>query len=260
MKKPSRSLDVLGIKPIGESVKKITDATVDGAAAFLSRICLPAAEEFGLLLRDRVRYWRSQNIASILAKSEKQIEDRSDKGEICAHPRIVSQIVETGSWIDDVVVQDMWAGLLSSSCTQSGDDDSNLLFTNLLALLTKLQARLLSHACKTCEKELHANGLISAQETYTSELSVDQLVEISGESDIHRLDREIDHLRELGLLTIHAGFDMFTSPARARLTPSAMALHMYVRCQGSRLTPQEFFDLKPPAPATSASTGENQIT
>ena len=40
-----KSLDILGIKPVADSVNRLTRAAVDGASAFLSRICLPAAEE-----------------------------------------------------------------------------------------------------------------------------------------------------------------------------------------------------------------------
>jgi hypothetical protein len=39
-------------KPVEEAVKIATKGAVDGVGAFLSRICLPAAEEFGLLCRD----------------------------------------------------------------------------------------------------------------------------------------------------------------------------------------------------------------
>lgn len=49
MSEDNKSLDVLGVKPIADSVNTVTKGTVDGASAFLSRICLPAAEEFGLL-------------------------------------------------------------------------------------------------------------------------------------------------------------------------------------------------------------------
>jgi hypothetical protein len=55
MNQENKSLDILGIKPIGNAIESLTDGFVSGASAFLSRICLPAAEEFGLLLRDRRR-------------------------------------------------------------------------------------------------------------------------------------------------------------------------------------------------------------
>lgn len=49
------------IQPLAESVQKVTNATVDGAAAILSRICLPAhiimlnSKYFNLDLRGFVR-------------------------------------------------------------------------------------------------------------------------------------------------------------------------------------------------------------
>jgi hypothetical protein len=61
----SKSLDILGLKPYGDSVKVVTQAAVDGAAAYLGKICLPAAEEFGLLLKDKVSRWRAANAVSI---------------------------------------------------------------------------------------------------------------------------------------------------------------------------------------------------
>jgi hypothetical protein len=38
-----QGLDIFGIQPTAEAVNKVTSAAVDGAGAFLSRICLPAA-------------------------------------------------------------------------------------------------------------------------------------------------------------------------------------------------------------------------
>ena len=237
----SKSLDILGIKPIGDALGKLAGATVDGASAFLSRICLPAAEEFGLLLRDRVREWRATNLANIVLKSEEKLNEISQSSAAHAHPRLVSNILEHGSWIDDPVVQDMWAGLLTSSCTDTGDDDSNLLFINILAGLTKLQASILKYVCESAKKQAMQNGLLTAK-SVTIELS--QLTEITGEKDIYRLDTELDHLRELGL--IHGGFEPFRTPPIATASPTAIALHLYVRCQGCRKSPIEFFSLEIP--------------
>ena len=49
-KDENKSLDLLGIKPILHAINTFSKGTVDGASAFLSRVCLPAAEEFGLLI------------------------------------------------------------------------------------------------------------------------------------------------------------------------------------------------------------------
>lgn len=236
----SQSLDLLGVKPIAVAISTVTSATVAAVGAFLSRICLPAAEEFGLLLKDRVHSWRSANIAAIAMRAEQNLKHSDPDSNSHAHPRLVAGILEEGSWTEDPIVQDLWAGLLSASCTEDGDDDSNLIFVNILADLTKLQARILNYICETATKCTGPNGL-----PYCDTLTVplDKLIAITDEKDIHRLDREMDNLRDLGLLTVDTGFALETSSTDAILTPSPLALHMYVRCQGSRCSPVEFFDI-----------------
>jgi hypothetical protein len=142
----NQSLDVFGVKPIADSINTATKAIVDGSSAFLSRICLPAAEEFGLLLRDRVSHWRALNAARIVAKTEPLVNSFPDANNCHAHPRLVAQIIEHGSWTDSGEVQRLWAGLLASSCTVDGSDDSNLIFVDTLSRLTLLQARILEYA------------------------------------------------------------------------------------------------------------------
>src|SRR4051812_5198111 len=130
---PKNSIDILGIRPVGDAIKSATDGVIGGAAAFLSRICLPAAEEFGLLLRDRVRYWRAQNLAAVVAKAERIVTATGVPDDMQAHPRIVSMILEQSSWQDDDGVQELWAGLLAASCEGSDPTDANLVFVQLLS-------------------------------------------------------------------------------------------------------------------------------
>lgn len=234
----SKSLDILGVKPVADAVHVVTKGTVAGAAAFLGRICLPAAEEIGLLLRDKVRAWRATNAAAIASKAEVILEPTSDV-TVHAHPRLVGLILEEGSWIDVDEVQQMWAGLLVSSCTDDGQDDSNLMFADLLSRLTTSQVRILEHACANARKEVSPGGLISSDHYI---INLEELRAISKVEDLHRLDRELDHLRSLGLINpMHGGFDPET--IEVNLTPTALALQMYTRCNGKRSNPIEFFGL-----------------
>lgn len=245
--KPS-GLDLLGVKPVAEAINRVVSGSVDGAAAFLSRICLPAAEEFGLLLKDRVHVWRASNLAVIVARAERKVDEENDALDVQAHPRLVGAILENGSWVQDSVVQDMWGGLLSSSCTESGDDDSNLIFVNLLSDLTKLQARLLKSACEKAVKVVSVDGLVQAERIW---FPLDVLIGLTGETDIQRFDRELDHLRALEL--IQGGFD-FNDSTRAEVTPTGLALHMYVRCEGSKRSPLDYFGLQVPTHPIDAPT------
>jgi hypothetical protein len=231
----SKSLDLFGIKEFGESIKIATEKMFEGASALLSRICLPAAEEFGLLLKDRVQFWRARNLANITAKSEK-IRPDIYQNQLKAHPRIVMEVIEKGSWADTDELQHMWAGLLASACTPDGKDDSNLLFINFLNQLSYAQVKLLSYTCRECKKFKDNIGLI-----YTSDfnLSFENLVQITGVNDIHRLDRELDHLRSIELIS--GGFDINSGSNNVDVTPTPLGLQLYVRCQGYLGSPLEYF-------------------
>jgi len=233
------ALDILGIQPIAASIETLTTAAVDGAAAILSRICLPAAEEFGLLLRDRVRYWRALNIAKLASKTEAKLKALQVAASAHAHPRIVSKIIEEASWSDDESIQEMWAGLLASSCSDDGSDDSNLIFISLLSNLSKSQARLVEYSCKTASKYLNPGGLALGE--YLP-ISLNALRAITGETDIHRLDREMDYLRAQNLIT--GGFAADGDANSADITPTPLTLHLFVRCAGFRGSPSEFFKLE----------------
>ncbi|MBT3191178.1 MAG: hypothetical protein HN341_01355 [Verrucomicrobia bacterium] len=234
----SKSLDVFGVKPFADSIKTVTEGAVEGAGAFLSRICLPAAEEFGFLLRDRVSNWRSSNAVRVLQLAEKKLKKRNLQQEVHAHPRLVMSALEQGSWAEQDDIQDMWAGLLSSACTADGSDDSNLIFMNVLRQLTSAEVAILNHACTSSQKYVSCGGWIYAREFL---VTLEQLQEITRIHDVHRLDRELDHLRSLELIA--HGFS--ADSTAADITPTAFGLHMYIRAEGYLGSPVEFFGAQP---------------
>jgi hypothetical protein len=246
---PGENKDIFGLAPYGEALKVAVQGAVDGASAFLGRICLPVAEEFGLLLRDRVVAWRALNAAKIAEKAEAKLRSSGNTDGLHAHPRVVGAIIEYGSWADSDDIHEMWSGLLASSCTADGTDEENLLFVNILNELSSSEARLLSFACLNAPKTTTPQGLIIGEYFVATP---EKLFEVSGLMDIHRLDRELDHLRVLGM--IEGGFDVslgVTEPSPVDVTPTALALNMYVRCQGIRVSAVEYFGLH-----KSASEGD----
>ena len=239
MKTEDRSLDILGVKPVANAIETLTKGSVDGAAAFLSRICLPAAEEFGLLLRDRVGAWRARNAAAIANGAKRLLEVAPVNEALHSHPRIVSGVIELGSWTEAEEVQQMWSGLLASSCTSDGRDDSNLMFMDILAKLSLSQARLFDHACRTAEKVIAPAGWLVASELA---MPVEELSGVTALTDLHRMDLELDHLRALGILNEHSG-GFNTHSRNADVTPTSLALQMFARCQGYRGDPMKFYGL-----------------
>ncbi len=234
MPNENKSLDILGIKPIADSVNTITTGAVEGASAFLGRICLPAAEEFGLLLKDRVSAWRTKNTVCLANKAQKLLEQQIGGLAVSAHPRIVHFAIENGSWAEEDFMQNLWAGLLASSCTPDGKDESNLIFMSMLSQLTNSQAKLINHICETAGISKSVAGWIYADHLY---LDVDALTIITGITDLHQLDRELDHLRALQL--IMGGFN--TDSYLADVTPHSLCLQLYVRAQGYVGSPIDYF-------------------
>jgi hypothetical protein len=232
------------IKPLVESVKILSQGAVDGAAAFLGRICLPAAEEFGLLLRDRVSGWRAANATRMAQKAEEMLRESGRIGQH-AHPRLAVEIVEKGSWAEEDILQSSWAGLLASSCTEDGKDDSNVLFASLLEQLTGAQVRVLAHSCETSKKYASKGGWIQGGEV---KVDLDQLCQIAGVSNLHRLDRELDHLRTIGLIGSSLGGGFHPEMPIADITPSPLSLNLYVRCQGYIGSPIDYWGIAELAP------------
>lgn len=215
----------------------LAKGAVSGIAAVYGSLCAPVAGEIGQWLKERVQAYRLQNLAAVSERTSKLIDAGNLPPGAQAHPRLMAKILDESSWADDATVQDMWAGLLISSCDETGKDDSNLVFINRLSQLTKVQARILHYACLNAQKVVSKSGLITTQGWL--KISPQEVKQIAEEDDIHRLDRECDHLRSLEL--IHAGFDFYSG--MADITPTPLALNLFVRCQGSRATPGEFFNL-----------------
>jgi hypothetical protein len=220
-------MDLAGIKPLAEGTGHAITVFVDGIASFLGKICLPGAEEFGLLWKDKIANWRVLNAAKIVDAAKKKLEEQNvDMDNTKGHPRIIGKIIDAGSWADTIELQDLWAGLLTSSCTEDGKDESNLIFADLLGQLTSLQALVLAYSCEKTPKFISRNGLLLPLNLFLEMREVKTLCHCD---DVHRIDRELDHLRSLGLLM--SGLD--TQGEYGNLAATPLALQLYMRCKGS---------------------------
>ncbi len=254
-----KSIDLLGIKGFGDSVRISVERLWDGAAAFLSRVCLPVAEELGLAWRDRVSAWRANNAARMLAAAEVIHKANVSTDGQRIHPRLVHKAIEEASWTDDDELQRMWAGLLVSGASSDGKSDENLIFMTILGQLSSLQVRVLQYSVTSAEKYAGEHGLPYAEEI---RVPTETLNELFPNHDIHRLDRELDHLREIGLITggrLGLGGGINMEMGQAGLTPTALALNLYVRAQGAMMTPVAYWHLRPrEADVQPSGTGESQ--
>jgi hypothetical protein len=227
------SSDLLGLAPYGEALKLTVEKGFEAASALLSRLCLPAAEELGLMFKDKVRYWRLKNIINIVNKMPTKISIDMNTLQLAVHPRIVNEVMENGSWCEDESLQEMWAGLLAASCKDNGND-TNILFTQKLKVLTTIQAKIINAVCEVCQVDLYDNDLIHGRNVH---LTLDNLIEITGCSNVDQLDTELDSLRANEFITSDrlegsGGFDITSNPLVANLEPTAILLNLYAKTQG----------------------------
>jgi hypothetical protein len=235
---------------VGHAAEHAATNVVEGASGFLRAICMPAALEYGELLRDTVRVWRAENLAATLLKAEKRLAARMAKETVAIHPRLLAAVINDASLTDDDLLQEFWAGLIASSCTSTGREETNLVFTRLMAQLTAAQAQILKLACEGATKVRSASGLIMVNRGHF--VTVEQLVEVSGVTDIHHLDIELDALRELGV--IGGGFGLAGGEEkRPDLTPTPLGLNLYVRCQGYVGSALDYFGVSASVPGHQVS-------
>ena len=215
----------------------------------------PRAKELGLALQDRISDWRARNAVRMLHRANELHLSRSPDPTERLSPRLAHIAIEEASWIEDEQVQKMWSGLLASSTSRDGRSDENLLFMNLLKQLSSLQVAILRFAVeKSGKKAVSTHGFVMP-EAHTR-VSVTELLDLFDMEDLQRIDRELDHLRELGLVGAPAGSGVsggiHPDSDTAVLTPTPLALHLYVRAQGSKLSPKVYWNLGAPEDEKSA--------
>ena len=128
------------------------------AKDILGRICRPLADEVGTGLAERHHVWRLRNLTAALHATQQRLAERvgGDRGQ--ADPRVVLSVIEYASVVSAPELQEMWGGLLAASCSDQPDDE-NVVFVNLLAQMTSVQARILSYACEHSKLQIGGHGI-----------------------------------------------------------------------------------------------------
>lgn len=220
------------------------------ALAFLRRICPSATQELKLLFREGLSNIRVANAIGIAHRAEAMLAAERDFDRLRAPQNVVMRVIQEGSWADDAITQQLWAGILATACTLMGDDESNLPYIDLLAELAAIDGRLFTTACTKSQKVFASSGAVSARPvTCTPQ----DLMEIAGAHDLMKIDRNIFQLANLGLLEPRLKSKYFNFEQDANLTPTALGLELFARCQGHRGAPQDYYAAKDAPPPSTES-------
>lgn len=235
--------DLFGIKPLGEAIDKTVGAVIESASVFLDSVCKPAMVEFGFMLSDKVRYWRLNNISKMLIKAKGKMVFADGTLELKANPKVAIAVMENSSYEEEDTIQNMWAGLFVSACTEDGKDDTNMVFVDLLKSLNSIEAKILQYACNNATIEVFQNGLILGAKYLVSFKDITAIAETD---DMYVIDNCLDHLTQIGLLRESgfgdvSGFSATDETLQAGITPSALGLSLYYKASGSKLSLLDFY-------------------
>lgn len=102
----------------------------------LSRLLGPTADDMGLQLQE---WYRQKNVERVVKRAERKANTASD-GAI--PPRVAAEVFDKAQWADDEFVAEYLSGVLASSRTPDGSDDSGISWTALVGRLSSTQLRL----------------------------------------------------------------------------------------------------------------------
>lgn len=209
------------------------------ASAFVDRICISISEDVRALFSKRLSTVRVGNAIEIALKAEAMLGSGPDAGKMRAHSQLVMRILEDGSWADDDLIQRLWAGLLVASCSENGEDESNLEFIGLLSQLATDHARIFIAADEKATVVVSDTGSISSLPVFCT---MEELMAITRtERQFYRISVDIDYLVVLGLLQHRFKPSSYTSSTQTEITPTSLGLELHARCHGHRGAVQNYY-------------------
>jgi hypothetical protein len=209
------------------------------AIAFLSRIAPKATLEIGKLLHEELSNYRLEHAIEIANKAERFLETKPDGDKMRAPGEDVLRIIESGSWVEDPYVLQLWGGLMASSCSAEQWDEAALSYIELMSQLNFVHVRMLAGACTKSSKVITGPDRISSRPLAYSR---SELIRITGSHDLIRIERDLQHLAELGLIEPTEKSTLFSQISEAKITPTSLGLELYARLNGQRVA-KKFYGL-----------------
>jgi hypothetical protein len=211
---------------------------IAAAISFMRRICPGAAKEIKQLLRERLSNYHLESAVEIALHAEEILVFEPGARKMRAHPRLVMRIIEDGSCAENDRIQQFWAGLLATCCTIGKEDISNQVFIDLMSRLSAVQTRIFSAACTTAETFQSERGTLAARPLVCT---AEEVIRIAGSQDLEKIDRDLEHLAELGLFVQRNKHSLFSLFKDADITPTRLGLDLYARCNAHRGKTQDFY-------------------
>jgi hypothetical protein len=208
------------------------------AIAFLERLSPAAAPQLSPLMREGLSNYRMTSAAEIALRAERILALAPDADQMHAPPELVLRVIENGSWADSELMVQHWAGMLATSCSPEGADESNAPHIELLGQLTLAHMRLLKTACERGSKYYSSTDRLCARPVC---LTARELMETTGSRDLIRIHRDLEFLADLGLMTITVRSVSFSPMQGTDIAATSLGLLLYARSSGHRSAVPSFY-------------------
>ena len=203
------------------------------AILFLYRVCPSKNTETINVLTGELDEFRTRNMIAIVLSAEKMLAAGPNPGNMRADPQLVESILKDGSWGNDKLTPQLWAGLLASSCSLEGTDESNKGFAELLVQMTPNQARILVEGCVRAGK---LSWIERGGGPATIVITPEEMVRITGNYDLYRSATDVAYLNVHGLVEKNFDFSTYGPKESFDITPTDLGLRLFKACRGNVLT------------------------
>ena len=210
------------------------------AVTFLNHLCPNAEKEFRQKICNDLSTGRFAHAIEIALKAETILSSWPDAESMRANSMVLARALEYGSWAEDGATQDLWAGLLATSCASPGEVDTYLDYVDRFSQLASVHVHMFVTACSRAKKVLSSTGEVCAER---NTCSMEEMMSIAMGRDRGRIERDLLHLFDLGLLERKTVPSFYLPIEEFDLTPTHLALTIYARCHAHRGAPEEFYGL-----------------
>src|SRR5579863_1911392 len=201
------------------------------AFAFLGRICSEGAEEIGEWVRTRASSHKLLNAVSIALKAENLLGQGLVETKARVNPKAAVRILEVGSGSDEEWLHGFWAGLLITSISPDGREETNQEFVELFSQLTTIPIRIFTVTCTRAIKVLSESGEVMAKPLTCKMEELAATVGARGP----QIERDLDALTGLGLIERRGGnFSALRTSSETCISPTGLGLQLFALCNGHR--------------------------
>lgn len=125
---------------------KAIEAAAQTARHYLDPILLQPLAEMGLLIKDKISYWRFENQVNTILKAREFLEKKGVQPEAIKTnllPETIIPLIDAAGESSDDTLSDMFAGLLASAINPDTQDTVHPAYSKVLSQLSSVDATIL---------------------------------------------------------------------------------------------------------------------